>query len=537
MKLNTALGFLGLGGALAVVGWTSPGEDRRRWPVSLLAWLPLVVGGLTLVEYLAGIDLGIDQLLVADPGGGDHPGRMSPATATCFTLGAVAWLARLSQLARAAVVFAGLGLALLPVAVYVYDPGGLAPVAPHASMAAHTSVGFLLSFIGMALCAPLAPAKRLIADSPGGAFLRRNVVLLACLPLAAGAVAQGAQHLDLFPRTFGLAFAATLSSMLVIALLFWAAREFDARASRLDVERRAAEDARRVLEAVLGITADVIIHIDTDGKILQTNAGVKRMFGWDREELVGEHFNVMMPAGARPQHDAYFRDFAAGADGSQINLGSRMNGLHRDGRELALETTIVKSTVAGVPHLTVSLRDRTEERRAEENLREAAHTDPLTGVGNRRAFELAAARAFRAADAAPASGAPAILILDLDHFKRINDEYGHPAGDAVLRQFAATCSTVLRSDDRLYRVGGEEFALVLTAAADQAAVLLAERLRTLVGSRRFELPDGRAVSLTCSMGVAKRRGSEAVADTLERADGALYGAKAAGRDRVGRPDD
>lgn len=154
-------------------------------------------------------------------------------------------------------------------------------------------------------------------------------------------------------------------------------------------------------------------------------------------------------------------------------------------------------------------------------LSDAADRDPLTGVANRRAWE-------RALDAfierAPAqSGALHIGIIDLDHFKRYNDTHGHAAGDELLRAATDAWTAVLRRDDLLARIGGEEFAFLVVDATDAQADELADRLRRAVPG-----------DSTCSIGLSRRIDGEPFAVTLERADRALYEAKRGGRDRVRR---
>jgi len=154
--------------------------------------------------------------------------------------------------------------------------------------------------------------------------------------------------------------------------------------------------------------------------------------------------------------------------------------------------------------------------------------DPLTGLFNRNALEQRLAEL----DGQPSSGkkglSHALLLCDLDHFKRVNDKLGHAAGDAVLKDVADTMRAVLRAGDSIYRIGGEEILVVLPGATEVDAVGIAERLRQAVRKRR---PAG--VEVTISIGAAVS-GSPTVNtdDLVARADVALYSAKAGGRDQV-----
>jgi len=166
-----------------------------------------------------------------------------------------------------------------------------------------------------------------------------------------------------------------------------------------------------------------------------------------------------------------------------------------------------------------------------EQLRQLASHDPLTGVLNRRAFmeayrERQAQRTWRAR---PVS----VVVLDIDHFKKINDTWGHAAGDKVLATFARTVRECLRGSDLLGRFGGEEFVALMCACNGDEAIGAAERVRTAVAGTIVHLDNGRNIEITVSIGVAAADMMPVAFDPLlAAADRALYAAKAAGRDRV-----
>lgn len=162
--------------------------------------------------------------------------------------------------------------------------------------------------------------------------------------------------------------------------------------------------------------------------------------------------------------------------------------------------------------------------------RRQAALDPLTGVLNRGGFEERARLAL--AQARRERQPVALLLVDLDHFKRINDRYGHAAGDGVLVAFCRLAESLLRAEDSFGRLGGEEFAVLVVGAEETEAVVLAERLRATFDGHGL-LCEGRAVSTTLSAGVAVAGGEGAeLEDLVARADRALYRAKSAGRNRV-----
>jgi diguanylate cyclase len=159
----------------------------------------------------------------------------------------------------------------------------------------------------------------------------------------------------------------------------------------------------------------------------------------------------------------------------------------------------------------------------------AALTDALTGVGNRRAFEGDLASLLRP-ESAPAS----LVLLDLDRFKQLNDRWGHPVGDAVLRFLGARLREALRPQDRAARYGGEEFALLLPQTTAEVAKSVADRIRAALSGHDFIIRStGERIGLvTVSAGIAEHRGGESSESLVKRADAALYAAKEQGRDRA-----
>lgn len=187
--------------------------------------------------------------------------------------------------------------------------------------------------------------------------------------------------------------------------------------------------------------------------------------------------------------------------------------------------------------LAARLRTQLRRKRYDEGLRqslqqtiELAVTDPLTGLHNRRFFDIHLARAASAAESF------AVALFDIDHFKRVNDGFGHDAGDAVLREFARRLKAAVRASDLACRFGGEEFAVLMPGADADTAAAVAERIRQAVCDAPFRVP-GEQLTVTVSAGVAVAAGAASTPEPrealLKRADAALYEAKRAGRNRIG----
>ena len=159
--------------------------------------------------------------------------------------------------------------------------------------------------------------------------------------------------------------------------------------------------------------------------------------------------------------------------------------------------------------------------------REETMIDPLTGIGNRRRLDAELPAALRS------EGDVALVMVDLDHFKAINDTHGHPAGDKLLQGVAGVIRDTIRPGDSVYRFGGEEFCVVLrdTSASSEEAVDVAERIRAAVAERSYDVGIGAPLRMTASLGVATATDLDADA-ILSRADAALYDAKHGGRNQV-----
>lgn len=273
-----------------------------------------------------------------------------------------------------------------------------------------------------------------------------------------------------------------------------------------------------------------IAHTSIDQRYLAVNRTFCNMLGYTREELLGRSAIGTLHADDQEDDDRHVRQLLAGEIDSLL---AEKRYVRKDGTVIWGNRTVslVRDSHGAPAYFLRVIEDITERKRLEAELRELATTDTLTGLTNRRHFlarleeEHARLQRFDAQHAA-------VLMVDLDYFKRVNDSYGHATGDAVLKHFADVIRSEIREIDTGSRLGGEEFALILPGATLAAAREVAERLRRKVA----EAPvahDGRAIPITVSIGIAGMSAHDGNADaSLVRADAALYRAKQAGRNRV-----
>lgn len=297
------------------------------------------------------------------------------------------------------------------------------------------------------------------------------------------------------------------------------------RQAQAALSRREAQ-----LRGIFDTVGSGIALLDAGGGIRRANAKLAEMLGYeDTDRLHGMNFfDLLRPDFADDVRDVFAR-FDMGEAGA--NREERML-VGYSGDELWTDQSLsVIQAEPGIPRSVVfACTDITERKRMEEEIRTLASTDSLTGVNNRRNFmklaEVELARSRRH------SRSLAMLMLDIDHFKRINDAYGHHVGDITLQKCTEVCIRTLRESDVFGRLGGEEFGAVLGETNAERAMQVAERLRQALAAIALEA-EGHSLSFQVSIGVALLRKDDSdVEAVLQRADTALYQAKRTGRNKV-----
>jgi len=284
------------------------------------------------------------------------------------------------------------------------------------------------------------------------------------------------------------------------------------------------------LRAIMDTTKDGVVVIDNHGVIHEYNPAAARMFGYDRDDMIGSSVNRLMPADEAARHDAYVRRFREDTV-REMSAGRQIVGRRKDGSVFPAEITL-GDTIVGDKRLHVGvIRDISERKAFEAKLIEMASVDELTGALNRRAFLEQAHTLFQLARRH--GHALSLIMADADHFKAINDTHGHHVGDAVLARLAAVFRCCLRETDLFGRLGGEEFAVLLPQTDQASATQVADRLLGAVRATEVQAKgDGAVVRFTVSIGIARSADpEESLDDIIRHADEALYQAKTAGRDQ------
>ncbi|WP_024288591.1 diguanylate cyclase [Cellulomonas sp. KRMCY2] len=284
-------------------------------------------------------------------------------------------------------------------------------------------------------------------------------------------------------------------------------------------------------QAIVDATPVGICMTTQDGIVELVNPAYERLYGFPAEELLGRSFTLVVPPEGREQPAALHDQFTG--RGSEIRGEWTVVGKDGVARTILADACRVLGSDGRIRNVTfaVDITDRktleSDLARANEALAEMAFHDSLTGVLNHRGIMEAMDRATRTA---ARYGRPlSVAVIDLDHFKAVNDAHGHPVGDATLAGFAQLLARFVRAPDQVGRSGGEEFVVLMpeTTATEAAAAL--DRLHVVCRETQFAEP---AVSLTFSAGVTEHHDGDRPGTILARADEAMYRAKGSGRART-----
>jgi diguanylate cyclase (GGDEF)-like protein/PAS domain S-box-containing protein len=291
--------------------------------------------------------------------------------------------------------------------------------------------------------------------------------------------------------------------------------------SRDVTEQRLAERAGREAERRFEIAFDRapigMALIGVDGSVERVNAALAGITGRSAEELAAlRHEELLHPDDEELAAEAFASLLADDGMATELRM------VHADGHPVwvSLRATIVRDEEGEPVHVLVQVQDITERRSLEDQLRHLADHDPLTGLLNRRGIDRALAQHVARGRRYGAEGA--LLVLDLDGFKTVNDTLGHAAGDELIVTCARALRNRLRETDILARLGGDEFAVLLPAEGEAEAIVVAQAIVTVIRE---------VTGVTASVGVTPFGDEPTTTSAMDRADMAMYAAKQGGRDR------
>lgn len=297
---------------------------------------------------------------------------------------------------------------------------------------------------------------------------------------------------------------------------------------RLEAER-ALRESEEKFRLISTSAMDAILIINPDEAIAYWNPAAEKMFGYTADEVLGKNLHALLtPLHHREDAHRGFERFRQGGQGGVIGRTVEMSALRKCGEEFPIELSVSTLTIDNQRHALGMIRDISERKRAEEQIRQLAYYDTLTELPNRRLLAdrlnqaLAQAKRYRRS--------LAVMFLDLDRFKTVNDTLGHDAGDELLKQVASRLISCVRSGDTVSRQGGDEFVIILAEISQASdATVVAEKILDLL-HRPFAVL-GHTLEITVSIGIAiyPVDGDDDAQELMKKADMAMYSAKEAGR--------
>lgn len=306
----------------------------------------------------------------------------------------------------------------------------------------------------------------------------------------------------------------------------YALDKFQMELERVEFEDKLLESEERA-RLVLENSIDAIINMDAEGNVIAWNAAASRMFGYTREDVLGRTLSeLIVPARNRDAHNKGMQHVLATHQSKLTGRRVEVDALRSDGTEFPVEMSIAQIRRGDNVFFSSFIRDITERRESESQIQRLAHFDMLTGLPNRSLlqdhFKYALSLVKRN------NGKLVVIFIDLDHFKDINDTLGHSVGDVLLKELASRLQSMLREEDTLSRLGGDEFILILPGTDAHGAANVSQKLLSVMAQPYQIAPY--ELTVTGSIGIALYPEDGTDLEWLsQKADTAMYRAKQEGR--------
>ncbi len=299
--------------------------------------------------------------------------------------------------------------------------------------------------------------------------------------------------------------------------------------SRLQTVKEDLWENQSRLKAVIHNVCEGIVTINTRGVIENANPAIEQIFGYKKDELIGKNISTLMPEPHKGMHDSYLRSYMR--TGVQNILGHyrEVTGLRKSGETFPLELNVNEMMLAGTQHFVGILRDITERKKAENKMTQLALYDQLTKLPNRTLFY--ERLEFSLSQCKRSGTMLALLFIDLDGFKAVNDTLGHDMGDSLLKEVGKRLRNSIRESDIAARMGGDEFTVILTnlQSLDEVPRIAGNIIKALNEPVEFK---GNSCNVGASIGIAGYpEHADNADDLVKESDTAMYQAKNAGKNR------
>ena len=308
------------------------------------------------------------------------------------------------------------------------------------------------------------------------------------------------------------------------------ATDFNRMAASLENGSKAHRETEARLRATIDNALDAVVQMDSEGIIIGWNEQAENIFGWTRDEAVGRVLHeTIIPPQYREAHVQGLKRYLLTREKHIINSRVEVIGIHRDGREFPVELAITSIVMAGKDEFNAFIRDITNKKESEELIWKQANFDKVTGLPNRHMLHDRLEQEIKKAHRAKLQ--MALLFLDLDHFKEINDTLGHDMGDILLLEASRRINSCIRESDTVARLGGDEFTVILSEVSDPKSVERIALCILKILAEPFQLGDEVAY-ISASIGITLYPDDATnLEDLLKNADQAMYVAKSLGRNQ------
>ncbi len=299
--------------------------------------------------------------------------------------------------------------------------------------------------------------------------------------------------------------------------------------ARKAAEREFIESQNR-FRNIVETASDAIFSFEGNYNIVVANRAAEDLLEYGKGELTGRNFKHLIPS-KYGEGWGQIERYATSGGTPSARKTAELILLSKTGREIPVQISMSERQLGEKKIVTAIIRDISAQKAAEEELRLLSITDTLTQLHNRRHFYSLARKELERSKRTKA--ALSLLLIDIDNFKRYNDTYGHTAGDQVLVKIGEVMRNGFRSMNSCFRLGGEEFVVLMTDTGAEGAMVAAERFRVRYSEVEFRpLPGGKPVTMTISIGISEYRDGDTVEDLVHFADLAMYAAKNSGRNRT-----
>lgn len=384
-------------------------------------------------------------------------------------------------------------------------------------------VGYGTSYMGLSLLANSERiSKNRLTKIGSAVFMGIGVVLIHYISMAAAMFVSDPTHshsTGAVVNSTYLGYGVSVAAFYLLSIMY----------KSISMDRKLlvqSIESELKFQALIESAHDAIIVITTEGKIVQWNKGSERLFGYPKEEIIGDSIFKVVPKKTHATYQSNVVEFLQADETSDFQRMKETTGIAQDGSELPIEVSIGSWTIAEERFISFIVRDITDRKQQEAQMKDLIYLDDLTGLPNRRLFSQRLQSMLVRAKERDMQFS--VLYLDIDNFKSVNDHYGHLVGDELLTQVSTRIYKKLGMYDTLARIGGDEFLFLLANKDKDETAQFAEWIVTC-----FQQPfviDGISLSVSPSIGISIYPPHGEDAETLVRkADTALYWVKENGK--------